>query len=207
MRFSRNLLVLAVCLAVTTGLSAQSFENVPQSPQQPPPQPAPAAAPTAAFVAMINFQGALVSTAEGQAAAAALRERFRPMTAQLETLQQEIEDLRRRLREGQRTLSQEAQVELSVEIDTKTKRGRRLQEDLEEDSQRAQNELLARISEKMIAVISQYAQKNGISLVVQYSQQTPPLYVGPGVNITPAIVQLYDQTYPVAAANAGTAGN
>ncbi len=207
MRFSRNLLVLAACLAVTTGLSAQSFENVPQSPQQPAPQPAPAAASAAISIAMINFQGALVSTAEGQAAAVALQERFRPTQTQLATLQQEITDLQRRLQEGQRTLSQEAQIELSVEIETKAKRGRRLQEDLEEDSQRAQNELLARISEKMLPVINQYAQKNGIALVVQYSQQTPPLYVGPGVNITPAIVQLYDQAYPVAAANAGAAGN
>ena len=207
MRFSRLFVILAACLAVTTGLAAQSFESVPQSQQQPAPQPAPAAAPAAGSVAMINFQGALVNTAEGQAAAAALQERFRPTQTELATLQQEITDLQRRLQEGQRTLSQEAQIALSVEIENKAKRGRRLQEDLEADSQRAQNELLARISEKMLPIINQYAQQNGIALVVQYSQQTPPLYVGPGVNITPTIVQLYDQAHPVAAANTGTTGN
>ena len=204
MRLIRFVSLIPACVLLTTGLAAQSFEKVPETPaaaQTQTPAPATAARPTGG-IAIINIQAALIGTQEGQQGAQALQQQFLPIQNQLQTLGQEVADLQRRLREGQRTLSQAAQLELQSSIDSKTKQGRRLEEDLQEDSQRAQNALLARLSEKMGSIIQQYAQQNGISLIVPVNPQSPPIYVGPGVNITQAVVQIYDQKHPVATAPA-----
>ena len=213
MRLIRFVSLITACVLLTTGLAAQSFEKVPETPAASQAQaPAPAAAPRpAGGVAVINIQAALVNTQEGQQGAQALQQQFLPIRNQLQTLGQEVADLERRLQEGQRTLSQAAQLELQNSIESKRKQGRRLEEDLQEDSQRAQNELLARLSQKMGPIIQQYAQQNEISLIVPVNPQSPPIYVGPGVNITQAVIQIYDQTHPVAtapaAANQGGTGN
>lgn len=204
MRLIRTVAFLTAGLLATLGLAAQSFEKVP-APQPAAPQPAAAPAAVPGGIAIVNVQAALVNTQEGQKAAAELQERFRPMQVQIETLRQEVADLQRRVQEGQRTLSQEAQLELAAEIESKAKRGRRLEEDFQEDTQRAQNEMLARLSEKMRTVIAQLAEQRKFSLIIPVTPQNAPIYVAPGVNITQELIRLYDQAHPVVGAAAAPA--
>jgi Skp family chaperone for outer membrane proteins len=65
-----------------------------------------AAAPAApAKIGVINVRNAIVSTAEGKQASAELQSKFAPRQNDLDTLQKQIEDIRNRLRNGERTLS------------------------------------------------------------------------------------------------------
>ena len=198
MRVTRIIGVAVVCLLITGGLAAQSFEKVPEAKQEGT-TPAPSTA-AGAKVALINYQAALLSTKEGQKAMQDLQARFRPQETELETLSKEISDYTQRLQTQSRTLSQDAQAELQREIARRRKKGTRLQEDLQEESDLARTDLMRVIAGKMQPIIVQYAQQNSLSLVIPLNPQAVPLFVAPGVDITQAIINLYDQANPVAAA-------
>ena len=199
MRLIRLICLAALSVLVTGGVAAQSFEKVPAAPQA---TPVASSNVAAGKVAIINVQAALLSTQEGQKGLQALQERFRPRQAELEVLQQEVTDYQQRLQSGRRTLSQDAQVEIQREVDKRVKKGRRIEEDLQEESQAAQADLVNRISVKMRPIISQFAEQKGLSLILPITQQSSPIYAATGVDVTPEIVKLYDQAHPVAAAAA-----
>lgn len=194
----RFYLMLAVGLLAVQTVAAQSFEKVPDAKQAAPSQPA---AAVTGKIAVINLQVAILGTQEGQKGVQELQEKFRPQEQQLEKLRQEVDGLQKQLQDGQRTLSREAQQDLSRQAAVKQRQGRRLEEDLQEDVQLAQNDFLSIMSQKMQAVIGQYAQQNGIVLVMNVIQGTPLyLYAGAGVDITQDIIRVYDLSHPVQAA-------
>jgi outer membrane protein len=51
-----------------------------------------------------------------------------------------------------------------------------------------------------MAIIDQYASRNGFAVVLDVSSpQTPVMWAAAAVDITPEIVKLYDQAHPAAA--------
>ncbi len=190
--------VTVVCLLCTGVLAAQSFEKVPEAKQAAPATVVPAG--VSGKIALINVQVALLNTQEGRKGVQDFQARFRPQQIELESLRKEVSEYQARLQAGARTLSPDAQAEIQREIDKRVKKGRRLEEDLQEESQLAQNELMSQIFVKIKPIIDQYAKQNNLILILPISQQSVPVYVAPGVNITGEIVKLYDQANPVAVA-------
>ena len=68
-------------------------------------------------VGVINIQGAIISTKDGQKAAREIQSRFTPKKAELDKRQGEIGQLQDQLNRGRNTLSEEAQQKLVREID------------------------------------------------------------------------------------------
>ncbi len=150
---------------------------------------------------ILNFRGAIANTAEGKQAQAELQSQFTPRQTELENLRKQIEEAQNRGR--QTTISDEERARLARQIDGWTRLGQRLQENLQEDVNIAQDEVFQRIGGKMLDVIDRYARENGYSLIVDVSTQASPvLYAAPGINITQDIVRLYDQANPVKGAAA-----
>jgi len=152
-------------------------------------------------VGVINIQAAITSTAEGKQAAAELQSQFAPRTTELENLRKQIEDLQTRLRTGQTTLSDEEKARLSREGDQLTRSFQRKQQDFQDDTNEAQQEVVNRIGRKLIGVLDKYSKDNGYSVILDTSsQQTPVLYASNQIDVTQEIIRLYDQNYPVKAA-------
>jgi outer membrane protein len=113
-------------------------------------------------------------------------------------MQKQIEDVRARLQTGETTLSDEEKARLTREGDQLTRSFQRKQQEFQDDSNDAQQELINRIGRKMIEVLDKYAKENGYSVVLDTSsQQTPVIYATNQVDVTQEIVRLYDQSYPV----------
>lgn len=160
-----------------------------------------AGAPAPTKVGVINIQAAIATTAEGKQAAAELQSQFAPRTTELENLRKQIEDLQTRLRTGQTTLSDEEKARLSREGDQLTRNFQRKQQDFQDDTNEAQQEVVNRIGRKMIGVLDKYSKDNGYSVILDTSsQQTPVLYAANQIDVTQEIVRIYDQNYPVKAA-------
>lgn len=158
-------------------------------------------AQTANKVGVVNIQGAIVSTKEGQKAASDIQARFNPKKAALDRRQSEITQLQDQLNRGRNTLSEDAQQKLVRDIDQKTKSLNRETEDarteLEQEEQKIVNELGGRI----VALIDKYAKDNGYTLIVDLSSpQSPVLYHSPTLDITKEIIELYDKNTPAASA-------
>jgi outer membrane protein len=165
---------------------------------------APAAAPTK--VAVIQIQAALVSTKEGQKAAAELETKMGPRKKELDGKQAELKDLQDKLQRGGNTLSDSAKEDLTRNIDQKTKSFNRQVEDAQAELEAEQQKLLQQLGQKMMQVIDKYAQSNGFSIVLDVSNpNTPVLYASNTIDITKEVIDLYDKTIGSAPAAAAPA--
>jgi outer membrane protein len=166
-----------------------------------------AAAPAAAAgkVGVINIQAAIASTAEGKQAAAELQSQFTPRMNELQNLQKQIEDVRNRLQAGQSTLSDEEKARLQREGDTLTRTYQRKQQELQDDTNDAQQDVVNRIGRKLVDILNKYSKDNGYAIVLDdSSQQTPVIYAANQIDVTQDIIRLFDQSYPVKNAGATT---
>jgi outer membrane protein len=146
-------------------------------------------------VAVINIQGAIVSTKDGQKAAAELNAKTAPKKKELDLKQGDINSLQDQLTKGQNTLSETAKNDLYKNIEQKKKSLQRDVEDAQADLEQEQQKVLQGLGQKILAVIERYARDNGYTLVVDVSSpQTPVLYASPSIDITKDIIELYDKS-------------
>ena len=143
--------------------------------------------------AILNIQAAIAQCSEGQEAAKMLRDKFAPKRAELEKAQKEIADLQSQLRNQEKTLSDDARARLLRTMDDKTRSFNRLNEDATAEFQQAEQDAINEIGRKMLAIISDHAQKSGYTLVLDVSSpQTPVLYADSGIDITAKIIELFN---------------
>jgi outer membrane protein len=163
--------------------------------------PAPAQqAPTK--IAVINIQAALVGTADGKKAAAELQAKFEPKRKAIDARQGEIAQLQQELAKGSNTMAEARRLDLTRQIDTKTKALQREQQDAQEEVEIEQNKVLNELGQRMMVVIDKYAKDNTYAVVIDISsQQTPVLWAANGIDITKEIIDLYDKNAPGKAAS------
>ncbi len=162
--------------------------------------PAPAQQ-TPTKIAVINIQAAMINTGDGRKAATELQSRFEPRRKSLESKQGEIAQLQQELNKGSNTMAEARRVDLTRQIDTKTKSLQREQQDAEEEFQLEQNKILNDLGQRLMVVIDKYAKDNNYAVVIDIgSQQTPVLWAATGIDITKDIIGLYDKNAPPAGA-------
>ncbi len=165
--------VLALCLAAP-GLRAQ--------------------APTK--VAIINIQGAILATKDGDKARQALSTKFEGRTKGMESRAAEINKLREQLSKGANTMSADAREKLTRDIEDKQKRYQWDAEDLQNEIQQEEQKVVSEIGQRVVAIIDEYAKASGFALVLDVSsQQSPVLWAAAGIDISNEIVQLYDKKH------------
>jgi outer membrane protein len=146
-------------------------------------------------VAIINIQGAIIGTKDGQKAAAELNSKTQPKKRELEQKQNDINSLQDQLNKGQNTLSESAKNDLYKNIEGKKKSLQRDVEDAQADLEAEQNKVLQQLGQKILAVIERYARDNGYTMVLDVgSPNTPVIYASPSIDITKEIIELYDKS-------------
>lgn len=161
---------------------------------------APTPGPSPVKVATIFAQNAIVSTQEGQQASAALTKKFAPKRDEFTRKQGELQALQDQLRKGQATMSAEAKAHLSQAIENKNREVQRMGQDSQAALEQEEGGLMQQLGEKLMAVIRDYAARNGYAFVIDVSVPNGPvLWASPSIDITNEIVRLYDQAHPVAA--------
>lgn len=145
-------------------------------------------------IATIQIQAALVSTKDGQKAAADLQAKAAPKQKAIQAKQNEINSLKDQLQKGANTLSETAKTDLYRTIDQKTKSLNRDMEDAQAEMEQEQNKVLQALGQKMYAVVKKYAVDHGYSLVIDVSSpQTPVFFMSDNMDITRDIIDLYDK--------------
>jgi outer membrane protein len=155
-------------------------------------------------IGVINIQQAIGDTAEGKKAFADLSKKYQPRQQELQRLQQEIQAINDQLSKQAATLSDEEQRRLSRDLEDKQKLLKRSTEDAQADFTSDRDDAIRRIGQKMVRIISEYAQQNGYSLVVD-DAQIPVYYASKDLDLTQEIVKRYDAANPVAEAGAPAA--
>jgi outer membrane protein len=154
-------------------------------------------------VGVIDMEGALSATQEGQKAFTELQTRFEPRRKQLEKQRSDISALQDQRNRGGNTMSPEAKESITRDIDQKTKVLNRDTEDAQADYQQEVDKILADLLQRMRVVIDKYARENGYSVILDVGgQQTPVVWITPAIDITNDVVALYDKNSPAAPAAA-----
>lgn len=161
---------------------------------------APAAGAGGNKIGVIDIQRAILATNEGRRDFEALTKKFEPKQAELKTLNDEVEGLKKALTAQGDKLNDDERNNRARIIQQKEKNLQRLLEDAQTDFQTQQNELGQRIGQKMVQVIENYARANGIALVVDGSNpQSGLIWASEQTNISQQIVDAYNAQSGVAA--------
>lgn len=155
-----------------------------------------------AKIGVINLQAALASTRDGKKAQEELDQRMQPRKKDLERMQIEIKKHQEDLAKGGPAMSEAAKADLSRNIDTKTKSYNRALEDAQAELQSEQNKVVEELGQKLMVVVDKYAKDNGYTLVLDANPQSPIVFASTTIDITQAVIDLYDKnsTPPAGAA-------
>lgn len=156
--------------------------------------------------ATINIQKAILSTKDGEKAQTDLQAKFGPRRAEMEKKSADIEARKDQLKKGAATMSQDARDRLTRQIDTDQKSFQRDTEDFDADVQAEEGKIMNELGVRLMEVLGKYATQNGVSLVMDVSnQQSPVIWADSGIDITNDIVKLYDLAHPAPTAGAAPA--
>ncbi len=184
---------LAVIAILASGLTLSA---VAQSPASPAPASAAASPNTSvgpAKIAVIAFQLAVAQTNEGQRDFADLQKKYAPKEAGLKSLSDEIGNLTKQLQAQGATLSDVERTNRAKAIDEKKKQLDRETEDLRNDGQQDMQEVYNGLASKVYDVLQTYAEQQGLTLILDVSQQqSPVLYASEGNNITKQVIDAYN---------------
>jgi len=101
--------------------------------------------------------------------------------------------LQKQLQSQARTLNDDSRAALAKSIDSKTTEVQRATDDAQKEFGAMQNEILARIGNKIGPLVQQYAKENNFTLIVDSSNQNSQLiYADPGIDITDDIIKRVD---------------
>jgi len=168
---------------------------------------APAAPAGPAKIAVIAFQVAVAQTNEGQRNFADLQKKYEPKRAQLKSLSDEIESLKKQLQTQADKLSDAEKASKAKAIDEKDKQLQRSAEDAQNDFQTEMQEVYNGLASKVYDVLASYAQQQGFTLVLDVAQQqNPVLFATESSNITKQVIDAYNVKSGVPAPPAPPAG-
>ncbi|MGH9474727.1 MAG: OmpH family outer membrane protein [Terriglobales bacterium] len=193
--------IVAICLGAAVTLSA-AWAQTPAPPPAAPSLPGPPTVTGPTKIAFIDFQQAIGETAQGAKLVAGLKTRFGPEQAQLQKESTSIQALQKQLSAGGATMSADAKLQLSQQIQAKQRDLQQAAQNAQSDYQSAAEDVVNRIGTTMMPLIRAYANQHGYTLVVDAGirwPQSPMLYVQQGTDITAAIVARYNQAHPLAA--------
>src|SRR5271169_2695192 len=157
--------------------------------------PAPAINQNNVKVGVIDMQGAIAGSNEGQRDFEALAKKFEPRRVELQKQNSDIEELKKQLSTQGDKMNPDAHEVLVKSIETKTKSLQRSAEDAQNEFQQQQNEIAQRILQKMAPVITKYVSDNGYGLLLDASApwpQGPVVVATQSVDITRSVVDAYN---------------
>lgn len=176
MQRSRFLSALAVCAAALASSSIASAQGK---------------------VAVVNFQKAVLDTAEAKKASADLATEFKPRSDELEKVARKLQDDQTMLQNSQGKLSPQAEAELSGNITHGQHLADRLKQDLDDDVQKRRDETIQRLGTRMTEVIAKLRDEKSLDAVFDTAAT---IAFNKALDLTAEATAAYDKAYPAATA-------
>jgi outer membrane protein len=145
-------------------------------------------------VGVVNFQKALLDTAELKKASVDLQNKFKPRQDQLEKVQRELADIQTQLQASQGKLSAAGEAELQARGQRRQTEAQRLTQDLQDDVTNERNSILQRSGTRMTEIVKKLAEEKGYDVVVD-TQNT--YFFKPVLEFTADATAAYDKAYPL----------
>lgn len=145
-----------------------------------------------AKIGVVDFQQALLATAEMQQEASKLEQKYKPDQDRLEALSQELQGIQTKLQSA----SGEDALRLNQEGQEKQREAQRLTEDLQADIDFDRQQILEGGAQRMRAVIDELRASKALDLIVDVSST---LSYNSALDMTADATAAYDAKHPAAA--------
>jgi outer membrane protein len=172
---------------------AQSTNSMPTAP----------AVSTPSNIAVINFNAAVLGTAEAQRSMGALQKKYAPREQELQKLNDDIEATKKSLNDAAAKLTDAERNQKLQDLGTKVKQLQREAEDFKNDSQAESQRAFQQVAQKVLSLLQEFSRQHGYAAVVEQGTETAPVvwYTATNVDITDRLIQSYDAKYAVGAAS------
>jgi outer membrane protein len=185
----KRTLVIAAMLA--SGMFLNASAQTPAAPAAATPARGAAAVP--ARIAVVRFQLAVAQTNEGQRDFADLQKKYAPKQASLKALSNDVENLTKQLQTPSASLTDTERATKAKTLEEKKKQLDRDVEDARNNFQQDVQDMYNSLQQKVYDVLQTYAEQQGITLVLDVSQQqTPVLWANGTSDITKPIIDAYN---------------
>jgi outer membrane protein len=177
--------------------AAPAPQSTPAAPAEAPALPPPEAFP--AKIALIAFEQAVINTNEGQQIVAEIQKKYEPRKAEIDSLGQEIDTLRKQVDATPSTLTAEEHAAKLKTIDSKQKLYQSHVDDASSAYQSDLQDAYGKIAGKVNSVMQTYAKSNGYTIVLDVSnQQSQVMWAtqSPNSDITEAVIAAYNASTP-----------
>jgi Skp family chaperone for outer membrane proteins len=152
-----------------------------------------------AKMGFVDSNRAFVETAEGKAKMQRINAWATEQQDAINAMKTQFNEKRQQLQSQQNMLSEAKKAELVAEIDDLGTRIRRTEEDTQREYERRLNEFARDMEKKFSPLFFKYAQDNGYDVVFYLNRQSVSqviAYYSEELDLTDAIINLYNQTYP-----------
>lgn len=181
----------AIAMILASGLVLTAAAQTPAAPTAATPARAAAAIP--ARIAVVRFQLAVAQTNEGQRDFADIEKKYEPKQATLKALSDEVDSLNKQLQAPSASLTDTERAAKQKSFDEKKKQLDRDVEDARNSFQQDVQDMYNSLQQKVYDVLQTYAEQQGITLVLDVSQQqTPVLWANGASDITKPVIDAYN---------------
>jgi outer membrane protein len=149
-------------------------------------------------IAVIDVERIIRDSATAKSLLARLEEYGREQEAKLDAKKNEVEQLRKRLADGQLSLADDKLADLRKEIETKTIELRRAGDDAQREFNQRQADALQDIERRVMPVIKKVGEDGGYTLIFR-KFDSGLVYAADEVDITPAVITQLDAGIAAAA--------
>ncbi|NOR14694.1 MAG: hypothetical protein GQ544_03215 [Candidatus Aminicenantes bacterium] len=142
-------------------------------------------------VGVVNSQTVLENSAEGKRVMAQLQDRDKRNQAELSRQDDEIRQLQTKLNTQRLTLSQEALLNMTADLERKQTDRKRYFEDASRDMNELANRLFAQIQNELLPIIEALGKEKGLDLIFDLGR-SGAVYFSPNIELTQEVIVRYD---------------
>lgn len=147
-----------------------------------------------AKIGVVNFQKAVLDTAEAMKANNDMVAKFKPQSDELEKVQRALQDDQVTLQNSQGKLSPQKEAELSGNITHNQHLAERLQQDLQDDVQKDRDTTIQRLGTRMTEIVAKLRDEKGLDAVFDTAAT---IAYNKALDLTVEATAAYDKAYPV----------
>ncbi len=184
MKRSGSAMLIFVSVCGLCALCAQSTGSIPAI-------PSPSSTPS---IVALNFNAAVLGTAEAQRNLSALQKKYSPREQHLQKVSDEVEASKKVLNDSGTKLADADRNRQLRELEAKEKQLQREADDFRNDSQAESQQVFQEVAQKVFAFLQEFSKEHGYSAVLERGTDTAPVvwYAASNVDITEQIIKGYD---------------
>lgn len=142
-------------------------------------------------IGVVNSQDVLEKSAEGKKVMGQIQDKDKQNQDRLSAIDEEIRNLETRINTQRLTLTNEAMMQLSSDLDKKRTERKRFAEDSLREMQDFTGRLFQRVQNELLPIIEQLGKDKGLDIIFDLAR-SGAIYFNPTIDITQEVITRYD---------------